>query len=207
MEVSVPWVNCAAVAGSGARAVQSAKRQRNAAMESILGTSLGVFIGLTVIIAGGAAIMTGRAQADGWKPAWQVRARLLRARARQSVSGLRPVRRRAAEPQRLPGRLPGDHGAGAAGLARHRWYARWSRNIPGATSGSRCSPTASARASIAADGATRPSNLLPKPALSSTNVATLRRPRPAAAGILWQHEPWRTANAWLYQVAPGRQRG
>jgi hypothetical protein len=41
-------------------------------MESILGTSLGVFIGLTVIIAGGAAMMTGRAQADGWKPAWHV---------------------------------------------------------------------------------------------------------------------------------------
>lgn len=41
-------------------------------MTSLLGTSLGVFIGLTVIIAGGAAIMTGRALADGWKPAWMV---------------------------------------------------------------------------------------------------------------------------------------
>ena len=41
-------------------------------MEAILGTSIGVFVGLTVIIAGGAAIMTGRALADGWKPAWQV---------------------------------------------------------------------------------------------------------------------------------------
>ena len=41
-------------------------------MQSLLGTSLGVFIGLTVIIIGGAAIMTGRALADGWKPAWQV---------------------------------------------------------------------------------------------------------------------------------------
>ena len=41
-------------------------------MESLLGTSLGVFVGLTVIIIGGAAIMTGRALADGWKPAWQV---------------------------------------------------------------------------------------------------------------------------------------
>ena len=41
-------------------------------MEALLGTSIGVFVGLTVIIAGGAAIMTGRAQADGWKPAWQV---------------------------------------------------------------------------------------------------------------------------------------
>ena len=41
-------------------------------MHTILGTSLGVFIGLTVIIAGGAAIMTGRALADGWQPAWVV---------------------------------------------------------------------------------------------------------------------------------------
>jgi hypothetical protein len=41
-------------------------------LQSLLGTSLGVFIGLTVIIIGGAAIMTGRALADGWKPAWQV---------------------------------------------------------------------------------------------------------------------------------------
>lgn len=41
-------------------------------MEAILGCSLGVFIGLTLIITGGAATMTGRALADGWKPAWQV---------------------------------------------------------------------------------------------------------------------------------------
>jgi branched-chain amino acid transport system ATP-binding protein len=41
-------------------------------MESLLGTSPGVFIVLTGVIAGGAAIMTGRALADGWKPAWQV---------------------------------------------------------------------------------------------------------------------------------------
>ena len=41
-------------------------------METILGNSPGVFIGLTVFIAGGAGIMTGRALADGWKPAWQV---------------------------------------------------------------------------------------------------------------------------------------
>jgi hypothetical protein len=43
-------------------------------IQSLLGTSLGVFIGLTVIIIGGAAIMTGRALADGWKPAWQAAA-------------------------------------------------------------------------------------------------------------------------------------
>lgn len=41
-------------------------------MTAVLGASLGVFIGLTIIIAGGAAIMTGRALADAWKPAWQV---------------------------------------------------------------------------------------------------------------------------------------
>ena len=41
-------------------------------MQALLGTSLGVFIGLTVILIGGAAIMTGRALADGWKPALQV---------------------------------------------------------------------------------------------------------------------------------------
>jgi Domain of unknown function (DUF6867) len=43
-----------------------------AGMQTLLGNSFGVFIGLTVVIAGGAAIMTGRALADGWKPAWQV---------------------------------------------------------------------------------------------------------------------------------------
>jgi hypothetical protein len=41
-------------------------------MAALLGTSVGVFVGLTVIIAGGAAIMTGRALADGWKAPWQV---------------------------------------------------------------------------------------------------------------------------------------
>ena len=41
-------------------------------MNALLGNSFGVFIGLTVIITGGAAIMTGRALADAWKPAWQV---------------------------------------------------------------------------------------------------------------------------------------
>jgi site-specific recombinase len=41
-------------------------------MQAVLGTSLGVFIGLTVIITGGAAILTGKALAENWKPAWQV---------------------------------------------------------------------------------------------------------------------------------------
>ena len=41
-------------------------------MDALLGTSFGVFIGLTVIIIGGAAIMTGRALADGWKSPLEV---------------------------------------------------------------------------------------------------------------------------------------
>jgi hypothetical protein len=41
-------------------------------MQTLLGTSLGVFIGLTVILTGGAAMMTGRALADGWKSPWVV---------------------------------------------------------------------------------------------------------------------------------------
>jgi hypothetical protein len=72
MEVSVRWVSLITVAGSAASALHSGERQRNEAMEALLGTSIGVFLGLTVIIAGGAAIMTGRAQADGWKPPVQV---------------------------------------------------------------------------------------------------------------------------------------
>ncbi len=41
-------------------------------MESLLGSSVGVFIGFTVIIVGGAALLAGRALADEWRPAWQV---------------------------------------------------------------------------------------------------------------------------------------
>jgi len=41
-------------------------------MESILGTSIGVFIGLTVIIAGFCAYMTGQALAATWRPMWQM---------------------------------------------------------------------------------------------------------------------------------------
>ena len=41
-------------------------------MQAILGTSLGVFIGLTVVLIGGAGILTGRALADGWKSPLQV---------------------------------------------------------------------------------------------------------------------------------------
>ena len=41
-------------------------------MQSLLGTSLGVFVGLTVILIGGSAILAGRSIAENWKPAWQV---------------------------------------------------------------------------------------------------------------------------------------
>jgi hypothetical protein len=41
-------------------------------MNELLGTSFAVFIGLTLIITGGTAIMTGKAIAEGWRPVWQV---------------------------------------------------------------------------------------------------------------------------------------
>ena len=40
-------------------------------MEWILGTSLSVFIGVTVVIGGGAAFMMGQAIAQAWHPWWQ----------------------------------------------------------------------------------------------------------------------------------------
>ncbi|MGE0718042.1 MAG: DUF6867 family protein [Alphaproteobacteria bacterium] len=40
-------------------------------MEAVLGTTLPVFIGLTLILFGGAAFMTGQALAQTWRPAWQ----------------------------------------------------------------------------------------------------------------------------------------
>lgn len=39
-----------------------------------LGPSFWVFLGFTVIIAGGAAIQAGRVIAEDWKPAWQAAA-------------------------------------------------------------------------------------------------------------------------------------
>ena len=41
-------------------------------LTTLLGTTPPVFFGLTVILVGGAAILTGRAVANNWKPAWQV---------------------------------------------------------------------------------------------------------------------------------------
>ncbi|MDH4172364.1 MAG: hypothetical protein OEZ09_00645 [Betaproteobacteria bacterium] len=39
-------------------------------MEALLGTGLGVYVGLTVCLMGFAAFMTGQAIATTWKPAW-----------------------------------------------------------------------------------------------------------------------------------------
>jgi uncharacterized membrane protein HdeD (DUF308 family) len=41
-------------------------------MGGILGTSLPVFIGVTCVIIGFAAYMTGQAMANTWKPQWQL---------------------------------------------------------------------------------------------------------------------------------------
>lgn len=41
-------------------------------MNEILGASPAVFVGLTLVLAGGAAAMAGRAVGDSWKPAWAV---------------------------------------------------------------------------------------------------------------------------------------
>ena len=39
-------------------------------METILGTSIGVFLGITVALMGFVAFMTGQALANTWKPMW-----------------------------------------------------------------------------------------------------------------------------------------
>lgn len=41
-------------------------------MDAFLGTSVGVFVALVVILAGAAAYMTGQAIANTWRPVWQV---------------------------------------------------------------------------------------------------------------------------------------
>ena len=41
-------------------------------MIAVLGTTLPVFIGVTVFLAGGAAFMTGQALASHWRPVWHV---------------------------------------------------------------------------------------------------------------------------------------
>lgn len=41
-------------------------------MESFLGTSIGVFVGITCVLIGFAAWMTGQAIAGTWRPYWQL---------------------------------------------------------------------------------------------------------------------------------------
>lgn len=40
-------------------------------VDSLLGASPGAFLGLTLLLFGGAALATGRALARHWRPAWQ----------------------------------------------------------------------------------------------------------------------------------------
>ncbi len=40
-------------------------------MKDILGSELGVFIGLTIVLFGGCAFMMGQALANSWRPSWQ----------------------------------------------------------------------------------------------------------------------------------------
>jgi hypothetical protein len=41
-------------------------------MEAFLGAPLGVFLGLTVVLMGGCAFLTGQSLAQTWKPEWQI---------------------------------------------------------------------------------------------------------------------------------------
>lgn len=41
-------------------------------MEALLGTTVPVFIGLTVILFGGAGFLTGQALANGWQVGWKL---------------------------------------------------------------------------------------------------------------------------------------
>lgn len=41
-------------------------------MEQLLGTSFGVYLGLTCVVVGFASYMTGQALAQTWKPAWHL---------------------------------------------------------------------------------------------------------------------------------------
>lgn len=42
--------------------------------EALIGSTLGVFVGITLILAGAAAFMTGHALASHWRPMWQAAA-------------------------------------------------------------------------------------------------------------------------------------
>ena len=67
--LEAPAASCSPIPRS-ARPISKAGTEH--ADAALLGTSPAIFIGLTVILVGGAAILTGRAVADDWKPAWQV---------------------------------------------------------------------------------------------------------------------------------------
>jgi len=41
-------------------------------MVNLLGTSPGIFLGLTILIMGGAGYLTGEALARTWRPLWQL---------------------------------------------------------------------------------------------------------------------------------------
>jgi hypothetical protein len=41
-------------------------------MQDLIGSTLGVFLGVTVVLAGGAGFLMGQALARGWRPWWQV---------------------------------------------------------------------------------------------------------------------------------------
>lgn len=41
-------------------------------MDGMLGATLGVFIGLTVVVMGGCAFMMGQGVAQSWKPEWMI---------------------------------------------------------------------------------------------------------------------------------------
>lgn len=58
--------------------------------QALLGTSFGVFFGITALLTGAAAFMTGQAIANTWRPYWQVwvYCALLGAAARFLIYGL-----------------------------------------------------------------------------------------------------------------------
>jgi hypothetical protein len=58
--------------------------------QALLGTSFGVFFGITAVLTGFAAFMTGQAVANTWRPYWQllVYCALLGAAARFLIYGL-----------------------------------------------------------------------------------------------------------------------
>ena len=41
-------------------------------MQDLIGSTLGVFLGVTVVLGGGAGFLMGQALARGWRPWWQV---------------------------------------------------------------------------------------------------------------------------------------